>query len=325
MLELERALHDTQSQVASLTGELEAARKRSDDVGAVLAAAHAAQQELTAANESLRAERDAALAADKAAASDAAARVQQLEQERQELQSAVDAVKEELVNAQSALQTERSRAGESAGQLERQAALHQELVAGLQAQLTAALKSSEQAESAAKQQTYALAAAYRRADAAEAEARDARDQLAKMRQEVEAASAAAAHEVVAATEAVQHSETARGDAERRLAEAVRARDALQSQLEALMVAAAQEGGGPLPAAPPGEGLLEALEAALKDREYLEGRVALLMSDVGRLTRERNLARSDVDALRAEVSLVCGGCCVEGCGRDALVRFSASFS
>jgi hypothetical protein len=52
---------------------------------------------------------------------------------------------------------------------------------------------------------------------------------------------------------------------------------------------------------PGEGLLEALEAARADREYLEGRVAQLMADAARLTRERNLARTDVEGLRSEVS------------------------
>ena len=85
VLDLERALHEAQAQVATLTGEAEAARKRSDDMAAVLAAAQTAQTELTAANAALRAEQDAATAADRHAAADAAARVQQLEAEREGL------------------------------------------------------------------------------------------------------------------------------------------------------------------------------------------------------------------------------------------------
>lgn len=94
MRELERALNDSQAQVASLTGELEAMRKRSDDVTGVLAAAQAAQAELAAANESLRAERDAALEADRNAAAQAAARLQTLESEREGLIAERDAAKQ---------------------------------------------------------------------------------------------------------------------------------------------------------------------------------------------------------------------------------------
>jgi hypothetical protein len=211
---------------------------------------------------------------------------------------------QELIAAQAALETERSQAGESSGRLQRQTAEHAALVEGLQGQLAAALADVAQADAAAKQHTYDLAAAYRRADAAEREARAARDELAAARGEAAAAGAAAVRDTAAAAEAARRSEEARGDAERRLAEAVRARDALQAQLEAAL-AGAQEGGGAggggaLPVAPTGEGLLDALDASRKDREYLEGRVALLVGDVGRLTRERNLARQDVEALRAEV-------------------------
>lgn len=92
--ELERALHDAEGQVASLTGELEAVRRRNDDVAAVLAAAQAAQKELAAANESLCNERDATVAADRMAAQQAAARVQQLEKELEELIAARDAAQQ---------------------------------------------------------------------------------------------------------------------------------------------------------------------------------------------------------------------------------------
>lgn len=55
-----------------------------------------------------------------------------------------------------------------------------------------------------------------------------------------------------------------------------------------------------PDPPAGEGLAEALAAARQEREYLEGRVASLAADVTRVQRERNLARQDVEVLRAEV-------------------------
>jgi len=92
--DLQRALREAQAQVVVVTGEMEAVRKRSDDVAALLAAAQAAQQELSAANQALRAERDAAVAADKNAAGRASARVQLLEQERQQLVVARDALKQ---------------------------------------------------------------------------------------------------------------------------------------------------------------------------------------------------------------------------------------
>jgi hypothetical protein len=60
----------------------------------VLAAAQAAQAELADANAALRAERDAAVAADRHAAADAAARVQQLEAEREALLAARDAAQQ---------------------------------------------------------------------------------------------------------------------------------------------------------------------------------------------------------------------------------------
>jgi len=123
-------------------------------------------------------------------------------------------------------------------------------VEGLQTQLSAALKSSEIAEASAKQQTYDLEAAYRRADAAEAEARRLRTQLEEARCAASAAAAQAAQDVAAAAEEVTRSEEARGEADRRLAEAVHAKDVLQTQLEALMAAAAGSG-QELPTAPTG--------------------------------------------------------------------------
>jgi chromosome segregation ATPase len=94
VLELERRLKEAESQVASVTGELEATRKRNEDVATLLAAAQAAQRDLAAANESLRTERDAAVAADRNAAAEAVARVQRLEEERQELVTARDTVQQ---------------------------------------------------------------------------------------------------------------------------------------------------------------------------------------------------------------------------------------
>ena len=80
--------------MASLTGDLEAARKRNDDIAAVLAAAQAAQIELAAANETLRAERDAALETDRAAATSVAGRVAALEAERTQLITERDTLKQ---------------------------------------------------------------------------------------------------------------------------------------------------------------------------------------------------------------------------------------
>jgi DNA repair exonuclease SbcCD ATPase subunit len=230
---------------------------------------------------------------------------------RHQLHRTASTPSQELVAAQAAFDAERSRAGESSGQLERLAAEHAALVAGLQAQLDAALKSAESASEAYKQQTYEMATAYRRADSAAKEASAARAALEEARDAARSAAEAAARDVAAAADEVRRSEEARGEAESRLAEVLRSRDALQAQLEGLLAgaAAAGEGGAPLPPAPTGEGLLEALEAARRDREYLEGRVALLMADVARLTRERNLARTDLEGARAEV-----GC--EGSGWGA---------
>lgn len=84
-LELERSLTESQNKVAALTGELEAARKRCDDLQALLTASKEAVETTAAANEALRAERDAAGEADRAAAAEAGARAAALEKERQEL------------------------------------------------------------------------------------------------------------------------------------------------------------------------------------------------------------------------------------------------
>lgn len=46
----------------------------------------------------------------------------------------------------------------------------------------------------------------------------------------------------------------------------------------------------------------ALDSYQQDRELLEGRVALLRSDVERLTRERDLAIQGMEALRSQVGL-----------------------
>ena len=94
--ELERSLQEAQAQIAALAAEAEAARKRSDDVCALLSAAQAAQQSLAAANASLSAERDAAMAADRNAAGQASARVQSLQHEREQLQVAAEALKKVL-------------------------------------------------------------------------------------------------------------------------------------------------------------------------------------------------------------------------------------
>lgn len=91
LADLERALHESQASGASLASELEAARRRASDVEALLSAMQAAQQRLAGANESLRAERDTALAGDRSAAAQAQARVQELERERGELAAARDA------------------------------------------------------------------------------------------------------------------------------------------------------------------------------------------------------------------------------------------
>jgi hypothetical protein len=167
---------------------------------------------------------------------------------------------QEAIEARGALETERSRAGESSGLLERQAAEHAAALEALQAQLAAALKSTEGAEDAAKHHTFQLAAAYRRADAAAEEAARLRSQLEEARAAAAAAQAAAASEAASASDAARAAEEARGDAERRLAEAQRARDALQAQLEALLAraAAAGEGGADLPAAPTGAWRIGAL-------------------------------------------------------------------
>jgi hypothetical protein len=92
--ELERALGDAQLQVAALAGEVEAARRRSDDMSAMLGAAQAAQRQLAAANEALRAELDRALAADQSAAAQVEARLRQMEQEMQGTAAARDAAKQ---------------------------------------------------------------------------------------------------------------------------------------------------------------------------------------------------------------------------------------
>lgn len=93
-VDLERALHEAESRVAALTGELEVVRKRGDDVAALLTAALEAQQELAATNQALRSERDAAVAAGKNAAGQQAARVQQLEKEREGLAAANERLKQ---------------------------------------------------------------------------------------------------------------------------------------------------------------------------------------------------------------------------------------
>ena len=137
---------------------------------------------------------------------------------------------QELVAAQAALDEEKSRAGESGSALERQAAEHRELVQGLEAQLAAALKSGELAETAAKQHTYDLAATYRRADKAEAEARAARAELQAARDAAAAATAAAAAEATAAAETVSKALEERAQLEAQLRSAQQTRDSLLVQL-----------------------------------------------------------------------------------------------
>lgn len=92
--ELERSLKDAQGQVASLTGELEAARKRAEDMSALVGSLQATQKELSSAYAALRTEREAETAADREAAAGAAARVQELEAERSALIAARDEAKQ---------------------------------------------------------------------------------------------------------------------------------------------------------------------------------------------------------------------------------------
>jgi chromosome segregation ATPase len=203
---------------------------------------------------------------------------------------------QELAASKAALETERSRAGASNAQAEE----HATLVAGLQAQLDAALHSLETAESAVKKRGHELAAMRNRADSAQAEAHRMHEELVGARE----AAAAAVREATAAQEEARQHDAARSDAEHRLAEAAMFRDRLQARLEELARSAVGAGAS-LPPAPTGEALLEALEAARRDREYLEGRGALLAADVARLARERNLAREEVETLRSEVRLTLG--------------------
>lgn len=121
----------------------------------------------------------------------------------------------------------------------------------MQAQLEAALKEAEAAAETSKQQTYDLAAAYRRADNAAKELKGVRAQLVQAQEAARAAQEAAARDTTAVLEQARQSEEARGDAERRLAEVTHARDALQRQLES-MLTAAQEGGQQLPTTASGE-------------------------------------------------------------------------
>lgn len=154
---------------------------------------------------------------------------------------------QELAAAQAALAAERNRAGESGSALERAAADHAAAVAGLQAQLAAALKGAEVAEAAAKQQTYDLAAAYRRADKAEAAAAVARSELAAARDATAAAEGRAAEEARKAADAVAHALQERGQLEAQLSAACATRDALMGQLGEAVAG----GGGDAPAAPSG--------------------------------------------------------------------------
>jgi hypothetical protein len=101
-------------------------------------------------------------------------------------------------------------------------------------------------------QTYDLAAAYRRAEAWEKQALDARAKLEQAHQATRVAQEEAGKQTAAAAEQVRVSEEARGEAERRLAEAHHANDALQRQLDALLAGSGSEGTAQLPLAPTGE-------------------------------------------------------------------------